>query len=205
VGQIHLSGLRETIIVSTLYIISGPNGAGKTTTALTLFPKMGVTEFVNADLIAYGLSPLNPANQARAAGQIMLSRMDELAKAKQDFAFETTLASRSLLNFIQRCQSQGYSVRLIYIWLRSADLAVERVAKRVASGGHHIPQETICRRYERGRANFFELYQPISEKWAIFDNSGETSQLIARGSKYSRDEILYPIVWNTIKAGKNYD
>jgi predicted ABC-type ATPase len=157
---------------------------------------------VNADSIAQGLSPLNPSGQARSAGRIMLSRMDELAESKQNFALESTLASRSFLPFIQKCRNKGYSFGLIYIWLQSADLAVERVAKRVASGGHHIPEDIIRRRYERGRTNFYELYQPISDDWGVFDNSESTSQLIAHGGKDSRGEILNSVVWYVIKAGE---
>ena len=125
--------------------------------------------------------------------------MDELSTAKQDFALETTLASRSFLPFIQKCQNDGYSFALLYVWLQSADLAVERVARRVASGGHHIPADTIRRRYERGKANFFDLYQSVCDDWSVFDNSGLTSQLIAHGGREIRDEILNSSAWSLIK------
>lgn len=156
------------------YVISGPNGSGKTTVALSLLPSLGVTEFVNADAIASGLSPLNPEGMALRAGRLMLERLHGVMSAGMDFAFETTLAARSYVSFLQDCKRRGYSVNLIYFWLRSPELAVERVKRRVASGGHSIPEETIRRRYERGRRNLIDLYLPLSESWIIFDNSGPT-------------------------------
>ncbi|HEX8463383.1 MAG TPA: AAA family ATPase, partial [Abditibacterium sp.] len=133
-----------------LYIIAGPNGAGKTTTALRVFPRLGVTAFVNADIIAQGLSPLNVELAARDAGRIMLSEMERHLAAGDDFALETTLASRTLAPFVRRCKENGYRFILIYVWLESSDLAVNRVAKRVRAGGHNIPEDVIRRRYERG-------------------------------------------------------
>ena len=143
--------------MADLYIIGGPNGAGKTTTALRVFPRLGVSAFINADLIAQGFSPLDVEGAARAAGRIMLSEMERHLARGDDFALETTLASRSLVPFIRRCKDAGYRFNLIYVWLRDADLAVRRVARRVASGGHNIPEDVIRRRYERGRENFNRL------------------------------------------------
>jgi predicted ABC-type ATPase len=123
----------------SLYIIGGPNGAGKTTVALSLLPNLlGIFEYVNADAIAAGLSPLNPKSMAIQAGRLMLARIKQLAASSTDFAFETTLAARTFVPFLKRCKSQGYTINLIYFWLQSPDLAVERVARRVASGGHSI-------------------------------------------------------------------
>lgn len=188
----------ETKAVPELFIIGGPNGAGKTTTALTLFPRLGITEFVNADAIAAGLSPLNPEGQARAAGRLMLERLEELSRANQDFALETTLASRSFAPFARECQQRGYTFKLVYVWLKDTELALNRVARRVASGGHNIPDDIVRRRYERGRINFFELYRPLADEWAVLDNSGNAAQLVARGGVGQEDEILLPDIWALI-------
>ncbi len=160
-----------------LYLIGGPNGAGKTTTALRVFPALGVTNFINADLIAQGLSPLDVAKAARPAGRVMLNEMDEHRARGADFALESTLASRGLAPFIRRCKDEGYRFTLIYVWLNSADLAVARVASRVKSGGHDIPIDTIRRRYERGRANFFELYGPTADQGIVWNNSEESPKM----------------------------
>ena len=186
----------------TLYIVGGPNGAGKTTTALKLFPQLGVTQFVNADLIAQGISPLNVEAQARTAARIMLEIMEELSNSDRDFALETTLASRSLYSFATECQSKGFQFHLIYIWLASPELAVQRVAKRVRSGGHNIPENVIRRRYERGRANFYNLYRPIADTWTVLDNSGEQTKLVAEGEKELMTQVFFPDIWQTIIEGE---
>lgn len=180
-----------------IYIIGGPNGAGKTTTALRVFPALGVTRFINVDMIAQGLNPLDVDKAARAAGRIMLAEMEDRLAAREDFALETTLASRTLAPFVERCKASGYRFVLIYVWLESANMAVRRVAKRVASGGHHIPEETIRRRYERGRANFFDLYQPLAYEWVVLDNSGDFSVDVARFDGELID-ILQPETWKLI-------
>jgi predicted ABC-type ATPase len=141
-----------------LYVVGGANGSGKTTSALAILPTLGVLEYVNADAIAAGLSPLNPESMALQAGRLMLDRLQTLANSEADFASETTLAARTFAPFLQRCKSRGYTIGLLYFWLRSPDLAVERVARRVASGGHSIPEDVIRRRYERGRGNLIDLY-----------------------------------------------
>ena len=183
--------------VPDIYLIGGPNGAGKTTTALRIFPALGVTHFINADAIAQGLSPLDVAGAARAAGRLMLEQMETRLGNGDDFALESTLASRSLAPFIGRCKDASYHFILFYVWLRDADLAVERVAQRVESGGHDIPDDVIRRRYERGRRNFFELYQPLADEWSVWNNSGRDSVEIARGTLETA-EILQPDVWESI-------
>jgi len=187
----------EEVIMPDIYIIGGPNGAGKTTTALRVFPALGVTRFINVDMIAQGLNPLDVDKAARAAGRIMLAEMEDRLAAREDFALETTLASRTLAPFVERCKASGYRFVLIYVWLESANMAVRRVAKRVASGGHHIPEETIRRRYERGRANFFDLYQPLAYEWVVLDNSGDFSVDVARFDGELID-ILQPETWKLI-------
>ena len=183
--------------VPDIYLMGGPNGAGKTTTALRIFPALGVTHFINADAIAQGLSPLDIEGAARAAGRLMIEQMETRLKNGDDFALESTLASRSLAPFVERCKNEGYRFTLIYVWLRDEDLAVERVAQRVKSGGHDIPDDVIRRRYERGRSNFFELYRPLADRWSMWNNSGEESVEIANGTP-GMEEILQPDVWESI-------
>lgn len=153
-------------------VIAGPNGAGKSTVAPRLLRgPLGVSEFVNADTIARGLSELHPDRVAMAAGRIMMSRLRELAASKQDFAFETTLASRTFAPWLSELIANGYQFWLLFLWLPTADHAVARVAERVRRGGHDIPEATIRRRYRAGIRNFFNLYQPLAYRWDVYDNS----------------------------------
>lgn len=183
----------------SLYVIGGANGSGKTTVALTVLPRfLKVFEYVNADAIAAGLSPLNPESMAMRSGRLMLERLQSLTEMGVDFAFETTLAARTFVHFIEDCKARGYTINLIYLWLPSADLAVERVAKRVASGGHHISAEVVRRRYERGLKNLVGLYLPISDGWMIFDNSAEEFRLIAECIIDEQPSIYDQTIWNQI-------
>ena len=144
-----------------LYIIAGCNGAGKTTASYAVLPEMlGCKEFVNADEIAKGLSPFNPESVAIEAGRLMLQRMDDLLSEGSDFAFETTLSTRSYVKFIERAQAKGYFVTLLYFWLPTPEQAIERVATRVREGGHNIPSDVIRRRYANGIKNLTALYIP---------------------------------------------
>ena len=171
-----------------LYIISGCNGAGKTTASYSLLPEMlDCSEFVNSDEFAKGLSPFDPSKASIQASRFMLMKIRYLLKRQQDFAIETTLATRTLLKTAKQAQSAGYTVTLLYFWLNSPDMAVERVRARVEAGGHNIPEETIRRRYSRGIFYFFNLYAPISERWILADNSQIPFRVIAEGSK---DEIV---------------
>lgn len=183
----------------SLYVIGGANGSGKTTVALTVLPRfLQVFEYVNADAIAAGLSPLNPESMAMQSGWLMRERLQVLAETGVDFAFETTLAARTFAQFMSVCKTRGYRINLIYLWLPSADLAVERVARRVSSGGHHIPEEVVRRRYERGLKNLVELYLPIADGWMIFDNSGESLRLVAKRLIDESLTIYIPIIWERI-------
>jgi predicted ABC-type ATPase len=174
-----------------LYIIGGSNGSGKTTVALSLLPNfLEVFEYVNADAIAAGLSPLNPESVAFKAGRLMLERLRTLSNSGVDFAFETTLASRTYASFLRNCKSKGYTINLIYFWLQSPELAIARVRRRVESGGHSIPEDVIRRRYERGRRNLIELYLPLCDYWIGYDNSSETPRLIAEGG-INQEPIIY--------------
>lgn len=181
-----------------LFMVGGPNGAGKTTTALQFLPRTGTLEFVNADFIASGLSPLNPAGQARAAGRLMLERLDLLRGKRQSFAFETTMASKTFVSLLERCKDDGFVVHLIFVWLESANLARERVARRVASGGHHIPDDVVERRYGRGILNFLTLYAPLADTWTVINNSAVTAELVARKNVKNDVEIFQPHVWASI-------
>ena len=171
-----------------LYIISGCNGAGKTTASYTMLPEMlDCSEFVNSDEFAKGLSPFNPEKASIQASRYMIMKIRYLLKRQQDFGIETTLATRTLLKTIKMAQAEGYTVTLLYFWLNSPELAVERVAARVGTGGHDIPEETIRRRYRVGIDYFFHDYAPICERWILADNSQIPFRVIAEGSK---DELI---------------
>ena len=164
-----------------LAIIAGPNGAGKTSSApLLINERLGIAEFVNADVIAAELSPSAPDAVAIQAGRIMLKRLDALAEAGADFAFETTLASRHFAPWIARLQRErGYRFHLFYLWLPNADLAIKRVAWRVTHGGHAVPPDVIRQRYDLGLRNFFELFSPIADFWEMHENAVRPPKLIA--------------------------
>jgi predicted ABC-type ATPase len=155
-----------------LYVVAGPNGAGKSTFARLFLPDYAeCREFVNADLIAAGLSPFNPEGQAIQAGRLMLERIESLARTRIDFGFETTLAGRGWVPLLEDLRRQGYRLNLFFLWLPTPDLAVSRVEERVRAGGHSVPEEVIRRRFTRGLQNFFRIYQPILDGWLVFDNS----------------------------------
>lgn len=165
-----------------LYIISGCNGAGKTTASYTVLPEMlQCEEFVNVDEIAKGLSPFNPDKAAIEAGKLMLNKMHSLISVKKDFAFETTLSPRSYVNLVQLAHDNGYHITLLYFWLNSVDLAIERVKSRVREGGHDIAEHVIKRRYNTGLLNLFQRYIPICDYWMIFDNSNLKAEFVAEG------------------------
>lgn len=184
-----------------LYIIAGCNGAGKTTASYTVLPEMlGCKEFVNADEIAKGLSPFNPESVAIEAGRLMLQRMDDLLSEGSDFAFETTLSTRSYVKLIERAQAKGYFVTLLYFWLPTPEQAIERVATRVREGGHNIPSDVIRRRYANGIKNLTALYIPLCNYWAIYDNSSADEQIriIALGGKDITTHIEDTLSYKTI-------
>lgn len=162
-------------------VVAGPNGAGKSTTAPGIVRQaLGVHEFINADTIARGLSAFAPDTVAMTAGRIMLQRIRALASSDSDFAFETTLASRTFKPLLVAMRDRGYEFHLVFVWLESAQLAIERVQQRVRSGGHSVPDDVVRRRYERGLLNFFNIYQPIADSWVMIDNSSSPSpKLIA--------------------------
>lgn len=182
-----------------LYVISGCNGAGKTTASYSVLPDMlNCKEFVNADEIAKGLSPFQPEKVAIEAGRIMLSRIKDLIDHNIDFAFETTLATKSYVRFIKDAQEKGYFVTLIYFWLNSPELAIERVKARVISGGHDIPVDVIRRRYYAGITNLSKLYLSICDFWMIINNSEPPFQIIAEGFKIEDIEIKDQVIYKQI-------
>jgi predicted ABC-type ATPase len=189
-----------------LYIIAGCNGAGKTTASYTVLPEMlDCEEFINADEIARGLSPFNPDKAAIDAGRLMLSKIDRLISNQKDFAFETTLATKSYSHTINKAKQEGYTVTLVFFWLDSVDLALERVKTRVLEGGHNIPKAVITRRYYSGLSNLFNIYIPICDYWMIFNNSISPSLLIAEGYS-SRDlDVKNISTFDTIKRLSQYD
>ena len=173
-----------------LYIIAGCNGAGKTTASRTILPKsLLVKEFVNADEIAKGLSPFNPEGVAIEAGRLMLERIKYLLSKGESFSIETTLATRSYVKLVREASRSGYMVHLIYFWLNSPQLAVERVAERVSEGGHNIPYDVILRRYAKGVDNLFKLFMDEVDIWVIYDNSQYQRERIAFGGKSMETKV----------------
>ncbi len=165
-------------------IIAGPNGAGKSTFAQEFLPREGgCPTFVNADLIAAGLSPFFPEVAALRAGRLMLTEIQRHARSGVDFAFETTLAGRSYARMIPAWRTAGYQVHLLFLRLHDADLAVARVAVRVAQGGHDVSEAVIRRRFAQGWANFQNVYRELVDSWRLYDNSGEQAVLIDQGAR----------------------
>ena len=183
-----------------LYIIAGCNGAGKTTASFTILPEiLDCKEFVNADEIAKGLSPFQPEKVSFEAGRIMLERINDLLDRKENFAFETTLASKSYKSKIFLAREKGYNVTLLFFWLRNVNLAIERVKTRVLEGGHNIEIEVIKRRYINGVKNLFEIYLPIADEIMIFDNSEGKHDLITQKTMDSETDVLNEIKFNQLK------
>lgn len=163
-------------------VIAGPNGAGKTTFAREfLVREAGVVRFVNADLIASGLSPLRPDLAARHAGRLLLTELARLAAARQDFAFESTLSGRTYLRLLRRWRGAGYRIEMVFLWLPSVRLALKRIAARVQQGGHDVPRADVLRRFDRSWKNFQTLYRPLADAWSVYDNAGESPRLLEEG------------------------
>ncbi len=156
------------------YIIAGPNGAGKTTFAYDFLPiEAECLTFINADLIARGLSPFRPEKVAIQAGRMMLRQIDDCVRRKESFAFETTLSGQGYVAKIKRWREIGYEVRMYYLKLPSAEFAVNRVRHRVSMGGHNVPEAVVRRRFEKSWENFQRIYREMADYWAVFDTSGE--------------------------------
>jgi predicted ABC-type ATPase len=183
-----------------ILMLAGPNGAGKSTAAPTLLDEtLQITEFVNADVIARGLSAFDSEAVAISAGRIMLARLRELARERVNFAFETTLASRSFAPWIATLRQRGYRFTLFYLWLPTVELALERVRERARQGGHSVPPEAVRRRYAAGLRNFFKVYQPLTNCWQFFDSSAmEGPRLIAVGRGTMVETVHDPANWQSV-------
>jgi predicted ABC-type ATPase len=188
--------------MSKVVVIAGPNGAGKSTTApAVLRNALQVREFVNADTIAAGLSAFSPETVAIAAGRLMLRRVHALAHERRDFAFETTLASRSFAPWLRELQAAGYTFHLVYLWLPTVELAVARVAERVRRGGHAVSEHIIRRRYERSLTNFYCSYSSFADSWVMLDNSvRRRPRVIAKRAIGRAIRIFDTDGWDTLRA-----
>ena len=181
-------------------VIAGPNGAGKSTLAESiLVSTLGIRHYVNADTLAKGLSAFNFDEMALKAGKIMLEHLHDLAADRMNFAFETTLASRTFAPWIAGLKKNGYQFHLFFVWVPSAEVSISRVRGRVKLGGHGIPEDTIRRRYQRGLENFFRLYQPLADSWEFYDNDNEKEpKLIAVGNG-TMELVADENLWGRIK------
>ncbi|MFV8327820.1 zeta toxin family protein [Flavobacterium sp. ZS1P14] len=189
-----------------LYIIAGCNGAGKTTASFTILPEiLNCKEFVNADEIAKGLSPFQPEKVSFEAGRIMLHRINELLANNENFAFETTLATKSDRSKVTLAQEKGYKVVLLFFWLQDVDLAIERVKTRVREGGHNIETDVIKRRYKNGIKNLFDIYLPIVDEALIFDNTAVKAELVAQKILGYDIEIKNKIKFDKLKNSETWE
>lgn len=188
-----------------IFMIAGPNGAGKTTTAISLVPALlHVDDFINADDIARGLTPLHPESVSLEASKLMIKRFRVLLAANKNFAFESTAAGINYLKHLKLAKEKGYEFTLIFLWLANPDLAVERVSQRVARGGHHIPEEVIRRRYKAGLKNMIYHYLPIADRALIMDNSKVDAQiLVARKEVRHGFKIEQEKIWQDIQRMAN--
>jgi len=185
----------------TLYIIAGCNGAGKTTASYTILPEMlNCKEFVNADSIALGISPFQPDKAAFEAGRVMLQRIDQLINDKVNFAFETTLSTKSYKETIKKARQKGYKIMLLYFWIDSPKLAIDRIKKRVEKGGHHIPDNIVKRRYKRGLENLFSIFIPLCDYWLIIDNRQLQPFNVADGNYKVEKSIYNAEIWQRIQS-----
>jgi len=181
-----------------IYIIAGPNGSGKTTFAKKFLPKYAeCPNFVNADLIAQGLSPFSPRTVAIKAGRLVLAQIREFVEKGVDFGFETTLSGKSYASLFKKLKEEGYKLHLFFLWIPDSQLAIERIKERVSEGGHDVPVQDVRRRFGRSIVNFFKLYQPLLDSWMIFNNAGIIPALIAK-SKDGKLAIFDEQLFNRI-------
>ena len=183
-----------------LYIISGCNGSGKTTASYTLLPDLlDCREFVNSDEFAKSFSPFDPGAASVTASRYMLMKINYLLERQANFAIETTLATRSLLQIVRQAKARGYETTVLYFWLNSPELAIQRVRERVVSGGHNIPDAVVRRRYVMGLQYLFDTYIPEMDRWVLADNSKPPFTVVAEGSDgltYIKDNEKYQLIWH---------
>lgn len=189
-----------------LFILAGCNGAGKTTASYTFLPELlDCREFVNSDEFAKSLSPFDPSSASISASRYMVMRIQYLLEQMADFSIETTLATRSLVTIIKRAKSKGYKVTLIYLWLQSPELAIQRVRNRVLSGGHNIPEDVLRRRYKMGIQYLFDTYLPLCDNWIIADNTHPSFTVVAEGNlerTLIKDENKFKKIRSLIEDGQ---
>jgi predicted ABC-type ATPase len=192
------------LIPSNLYLIAGANGSGKTTFAREFLPKfVHCREFLNADLMAEGISPFAPEAAAVRAGRLLLERIGELSAEKKDFGFETTLAGKSYAKTFRRMKEQGYAIHCYFLWLPSVEMAVARVKHRVSQGGHDIPEPIIRRRYAAGLRNFFTIYRPLFDSWIVYNNSMVPPQKIAF-EEQRRLTVINQAIFQRVQSGSEH-
>lgn len=179
----------------TIHVVAGPNGAGKTTFARSFLPESGCSHFLNADLIAAGLSPLSPVAGAVRAARILLEEWNSLIKTKATFGFETTLSGRIYAARLQQAREMGYRINIYYLWLPTVTVALRRIRQRVTKGGHNVPPSDVKRRFRPSLENFFELYLPLADEALLFDGSTRPPKLVAEMQKERQ----------TIKDRKTYE
>ena len=186
-----------------IYLISGPNGAGKTTFAKEFLPAAHVIEFLNEDLLAAGLSPLQPSAMAVRSARLILGRWRELLAIRRDFAFESTLSGRTYASMLEEAKKAGYRIRLAYLWLPHVRLSLQRVRQRYLKGGHDVPARDVRRRFVPSLANFFRRYLPLADEALLFDAAAHPPRLIARwagGKKEVIDQHKYEAVRHQAKV-----
>ena len=190
---------RRSKAAPSVVLLGGPNGAGKTTASAGLLePVFGIRIFVNADVIARGLAGTDPDRAALRAGRQMLMQLRTLAAARESFAFESTLSSRTFAPWLQELVGSGYEFHLVYVWVKSAEVSVDRVRYRAAHGGHSVPDDTVRRRYGRSCANFVKLYLPLATSWRVYDNSTREPAVVAFQTPTGTRVIVSPNDWNAI-------
>lgn len=176
--------------MKNVYIIAGPNGSGKTTFAKTFLPEYAkCTRFINADLIAAGLSPFSPQQVALKSGKLVLEQIKEYANAGVDFGFETTMSGVTYLKYFKMFKDKGYKIHIFFLWVPSSQLAAARVKDRVDQGGHNVPIADINRRFTRSVEKFFKSYRLLADKWMFFNNQGVVPEIIAKKQNEKIDII----------------
>lgn len=172
--------MKDSLARPNIYVVAGPNGAGKTTFATEFLPHYAdCRNFVNADLIAKGLSPFAPSNAAFRAGRLMLREVEAYAERNESFGFETTLSGRSYKAMLGKLKVRGYAIRIYFLWAPDVNISIARIRERVSKGGHDVPEVLVRRRFTRSIKNFLGIYSAIAESWILFDNSKKPPAAIA--------------------------